>query len=174
MKTTRFHTMVMAISAAISLNACQSTSSTINPQDQMVIKHTPSTLRSGYITFETDDCRTWVFRDNSEALHSFAKGEKPVKPAKKSIHTPAGVTILQSDNLETLVGYLALKPGFTTRMIGGYLWVFRDTAAEPALVDEGVKLTKSVSKIAEAAGDIRTIKSPDMDTLNAYLAADDE
>ncbi len=172
MKSTNYFTLLTLL-GIVFLGACESTSnsSTSEADSGSVIKHTPSTVQAGYITFQTDEGHTWVFRDNSETLHKFAKGEELAKHTTKLVSTPAGVKTYKSDNIETLVGYLAMKPGYAARVLDGYLWVFYTNSPELSVVDSGGELAKHVTKIANVAGDVRTIKAPSIEIVKAYLAA---
>lgn len=62
------------------------------------------------------------------------------------------------------------RPGFYTQVEEGRLWVFRSGSEELKAFKKDGELAKSVSRIG-AGPDGMTIKAPDAETIDAYLAA---
>ena len=61
-----------------------------------------------------------------------------------------------------------------TRVLDEYLWVFRQGSEEFDIIKSGGELAKHVTRIQAVDGEIRTIKSPDSETLDGYLASNSE
>lgn len=62
------------------------------------------------------------------------------------------------------------KPGFVTHIEDGRLWVFRAGSPELAAFEQAGELAKHVIRPGAGPGGM-TIKAPDIETLQAYLAA---
>ncbi|MBN9529892.1 MAG: hypothetical protein J0H82_27030 [Alphaproteobacteria bacterium] len=61
------------------------------------------------------------------------------------------------------------KPGFTTKVVDGRLWVFRSDSKELQNFEKGVEPSQLVTRIAAGPGGM-TLKSPDAKILDEYLA----
>ena len=62
------------------------------------------------------------------------------------------------------------KPGFTTEVKDGRLWVFKAGAKEIQEFQKSGELAKLVTRIGEGP-DGMTLKSPDAQTIDDYMAA---
>jgi hypothetical protein len=62
------------------------------------------------------------------------------------------------------------KPGFVTEVHDGRLWVFRKDAKELAEFKKNGELGKQVTRVG-AGPNKMTMKGPDAETIDAYLAA---
>jgi uncharacterized protein YneR len=124
--------------------------------------------RPGFKVFVEDE-RLWVFEEGSEELKQFLAVGEPAKSVTWIGAGPRGVS-LRGENAETLLAYVASRPGFRVFVEDERLWVFREgseglreymTSGEPA---------KSVTLIG-AGPRGRTIRSDERETLTAYLAS---
>jgi hypothetical protein len=126
------------------------------------------TAKPGFVTM-MDDGRLWIFAAGCEELKAFERDGELAKHVIRPAAGPMGMTI-KSPNVETIEAYMAAADGFVTKIEDGRVWVFR--AGCPALADfeEHGELAKHV--IRPAAGPMgMTVKSPDTETLEAYLRA---
>lgn len=122
--------------------------------------------KRGFVTCE-EDGRLWVFTTDSSKLGEFLKGGELAKHVIRPGAGPAGMT-LKSPDAETIDAYVTAKSGFVTKIVDGRLWVFREGAKELEAFAEGGELAKHV--IRPGAGPLgMTIKSPDAETIDAYL-----
>ena len=62
------------------------------------------------------------------------------------------------------------KPGFVTEVHDGRLWVFKQDAKELAEFKKNGELGKQVTRVG-AGPNKMTVKAPDTQTIDAYLAA---
>lgn len=60
--------------------------------------------------------------------------------------------------------------GFVTLERGGYTWVFEEDSPELREVLGGGELAKHVTRLHASGGEVITVKSPDAETLQAWLA----
>lgn len=121
--------------------------------------------KPGYVTFE-EDGRLWAFGLANPNLADFLNAGELAKQVIRPGVGPSGMTV-KSDEMETILGYLAAKPGFVTAIEDGRVWVLREgseaaeeflTAGEPA---------KQV--IRPGVGPLGvTLKSDDAATIAAY------
>jgi hypothetical protein len=120
--------------------------------------------------------------DNGPAKKAAAPSDKPAatvasgdtataNPAAAPAATPAGVHTFKGPDTETLRAYMALRPGFATRVIDGKLWVFYDNSNELKLVYAGGELAKHATRITATPDGVQTIKAPDGEVIDAYLAS---
>jgi hypothetical protein len=123
--------------------------------------------KPGFVT-RMDDGRLWVFREGSKELSIVEGGGELAKHTTQIGAGPAGLTVKAPDN-RTILEYLAVKPGFVTVVEEDRLWVFREGAEELKTVEAGGELAKHVTRVNAGPLDT-TIKSPDTETLDAYLA----
>jgi len=122
--------------------------------------------RPGFAAIE-EDGRLWVFdMDSPDLAHYLNDGELAKHVIRPGVG-PAGMTLKAPDG-DTITRYVAAKPGFVTRLEDGRLWVFRKGSEELAAFDADGELAKHV--IRPSAGPLgTTLKSPDAETLDAYL-----
>jgi 1,2-phenylacetyl-CoA epoxidase PaaB subunit len=126
------------------------------------------TAKAGFVTRLVDD-RLWVFRTGSA---DFAAFEKDGELAKHVIRPGAGSNgmTIKAPDAETIEAYLTAKPGFVTQPVEGRLWVFRADSEELAEFQKNGELAKHVVMPSAGPGGV-TLKAPDTETINAYLAA---
>jgi len=124
--------------------------------------------KRGFAVFE-EDGRLWVFEISSVELTEYVtKGELAKHVIRPGVG-PAGMTI-KSPNADTISRYLATKPGFQLRMDDGRLWVFAEGSEDLRDYDQQGELAKHVIRPGTGPMGI-TLKSPDAETLDAYLAS---
>lgn len=123
--------------------------------------------KPGFVT-RLEDGRLWVFRAGSEELAIVENGGELAKHTTQIGAGPAGLTVKAPDN-GTILEYLAVKPGFVTRVEDGRLWVFREGSEALKTVEAGGELAKHVTSVNSGPLDT-TIKSPDTATLESYVA----
>jgi hypothetical protein len=123
--------------------------------------------KPGFVTIE-EEGRLWVFRNGSPLLAHYVASGDLAKHVIRPGAGPAGKTVKAPD-AETLHEYLTARDGFVTKFEDGRLWVFRTGAEELAAFERDGELAKHV--IRPAAGPLGlTVKAPDVETLDAYLA----
>lgn len=125
-------------------------------------------FKRGFTT-QMDDGRLWVFHEDSKELDRFKRtgdlGKRVVMPGAG----PGGMTIKAPDR-ETVQAYLAAMDGFYTQIEDGRVWVFRPNTKE--LEEFRSKGEPAKHVIRPKAGPLgMTIKAPDTETANAYLAS---
>lgn len=124
--------------------------------------------KDGFETF-LEDGRLWVFATGAEELKQLLSAGELAKHVTFIAAGPGGITLKAPDR-DTAVLYLSTQPGFAARMEDSRVWVFRAGAEELAVFDAGDELAKHVTRIN--AGPLRTtIKAPDTETIDAFLAA---
>jgi hypothetical protein len=123
--------------------------------------------KPGFVT-KMEDGRLWVFRQGSKELATVESGGELAKHTTQIGAGPAGLTVKAPDN-RTILEYLAAKPGFTTVVDGNRLWVFHEDSADLETFEAGGELAKHVTRVNAGPLDT-TVKSPDTETLDAYLA----
>ena len=123
--------------------------------------------KDGFVTILNND-RLWVFHEGDEQLAAFESNGELAKHTTQIGVGPAGLTVKAPDK-ETIVEYLAAKPGFVTIVDGGRIWVFREGAEELETVRAGGELVKHVTRVNAGPLDT-TLKAPDKKTLDEYLA----
>ena len=106
--------------------------------------------RAGFIV-ELDDGRLWVMRE----------GQKKEEKCVTWIGAAPGGLTLRAPDAETALAYVASKPGFVVEVDDGRLWVMREGQK---------KEEKCVTRIGAGPRGV-TVRAPDAETLNAYLAA---
>jgi len=122
----------------------------------------------GFELFEEDD-RLWVFRTGSEELAQFQAQGELAKHVTRPGAGPGGLTLRAPDN-ETILAYVASKPGFVTILEGERVWVFRVGSKE--LSEYRRKGELALQVIRPGAGPLgMTVKAPDLETADAYLYA---
>jgi hypothetical protein len=113
--------------------------------------------------------RLWVFRQDAKELKEFKeKGELTMHVIRPGAGS-GGVTLKAPDK-ETIMLYLASKPGFSVFLQEGRLWVFREGAKEMEEFRSHGELAKQVVRPGAGPGGL-TLKAPDAETLNDYLKA---
>jgi len=124
--------------------------------------------RPGFVT-KVEDGRLWVFIPGSKELANFEKHGELAKHVIRPAAGPNRITVKGPDT-NTVDAYLLAKPGFITRIEDGRLWVFKVDSKELEKFEKHGELAKHV--IRPAAGPKRmTLKAPDAETVDAYLAA---
>ena len=83
---------------------------------------------------------------------------------------PRGITLRGPDS-ETIMAYIAAADGFVTGFDEGRIWVFAKGSKEAAaFLAEGKHPAKHITRVA--AGPMgKTVRSPDVKVINAYLRA---
>jgi hypothetical protein len=123
--------------------------------------------KTGFVTVLEED-RLWVFREDSGELEAFESSGELAKHTTQIGVGPAGLTMKAPDR-ETILEYLAAKPGFTTTVDEGRVWVFRNGSEELDEVLSGGELAKHVTRVSAGPLDV-TLEAPDKETLDEYLA----
>jgi len=124
--------------------------------------------RPGFVTL-IEDGRLWVFKQDAKELAAFKAHGELAKHVIRPAAGPMGMT-LKAPDTETIQAYVAAKPGFVTLIEDGRVWVFKHDAKELAAFKAHGELAKHV--IRPAAGPMgMTIKAPNTETINAYIAA---
>ncbi len=130
----------------------------------------PGAPDAGAAAFEErwHDGRLWVFRAGSKELARFDKDGELAKHVIRPRAGPGGVT-LKAPDADTILAYVARRPGFVTEVHDGRLWVFKAGAKELERFRKDGELAKHV--VRPGAGPLgATLKAPDAETLDAYLA----
>jgi len=83
------------------------------------------------------------------------------------------ITIIKAPDADTLKGYMALKPGFSTKIQSGYLWVYRVGSDELEKANKGIELAKHATAIENINGRVVTVKAPSQEIIRSYLATKD-
>jgi hypothetical protein len=126
--------------------------------------------KPGFFT-KIEDGRLWVAVAGSEEAEKIAAGTELAKRVIRPAAGPLGMTVNAPDN-DMLDQYLMGKPGFVIRIVDGRLWVFAEGAPEVADIDAGSEPAKHVIRPGAGPGGM-TLKSPDTETILAYVAAQD-
>jgi len=122
--------------------------------------------RPGYITFE-EDGRIWVFAEGAEELAQYRSAGELAKHVTRIAAGPEGRTLKAPDS-DTILGYVAVRAGFTTMVEAGRLWVFKTGSDALRQYNEHGELAKHVTRIA--VGPLGcTVKGPDKGVITAYL-----
>lgn len=138
------------------------------PDAETIVAYT--TAKKGFVT-KVEDGRLWVFRPRSDELAQFENAGDLAKHVVRPGAGPQGMTIKAPD-AETIDAYLTSKPGFVTKMDDGRLWVFREGSEELKQYETAGDLAKHVIRPGAGPGGL-TVKSPDAETILAYLSARD-
>ncbi|MCX8083620.1 MAG: hypothetical protein N3C60_01685 [Calditerrivibrio sp.] len=141
--------------------------------------------RPGFKTKIVDN-RLWVFKEGDKEYAKFEKDGELAKHVTLPLAGPLKVTIKAPDK-ETVDEYLKAygnleeaevdwsrynfsKAGFITKIVDGRLWVFKEGDKEYAKFEKDGELAKHVTIPAGGPHGI-TIKGPDKETIDAYMAA---
>ncbi len=126
--------------------------------------------KEGFATVYDKEGRLWVFRDGSPEHHAYLEDGIPTRYVTRPGVGPGGIT-LRSPEGETIVEYVVAQPGFLTEIDkDGRLWVLRVGSPEHEAYLEKGKPAQQV--IRPGAGPLGlTVKSVDLDTIDAYLEA---
>jgi hypothetical protein len=123
--------------------------------------------KPGFYTSE-EEGRLWVFRLKSKDLADFLEKGEPAKCVVRPGAGPQGMT-LKGANMETLIDFVASKPGFVVKSVDGRLWVFREGSEELQDFESKGELAKHV--IRPGVGPMgATLKAPDAETIDEYLS----
>ena len=131
--------------------------------------HSASYDRPGFVT-GVEDGRLWVFRAGSKEADAYlATKSKPAKHVVRPGGGPDGMTV-RSPEASLIDAYMLSKPGFVTAVEDGRLWVFREGSQEAeAYLAKGSKPAKHVVRPGAGPNGI-TIRAPEADDIDAYLA----
>jgi hypothetical protein len=124
--------------------------------------------RPGFVTREKDG-RVWAFRTGSKDLAAYLKDGEPGKSATLVGVGPGGMTVRAPD-LETGEAYVFSRPGFEVWVKQDRIWAFRAGSKEAAAFAKGEEPGKGASLVGSGP-DGRTVRAPDLETADAYLAA---
>jgi hypothetical protein len=124
--------------------------------------------KPGFVTI-VKDSRLWVFQESSPELRDFLSGGELAKRVILPAAGPQGMTLCGPDQ-DVLDRYRFAKTGFTAIMADGRLWVFRHDAPE---LEEFRKTGEPAKHVTQPGGGPAglTIKGPDIETIQAYIAA---
>ncbi|HEX5139062.1 MAG TPA: hypothetical protein VFY93_18985 [Planctomycetota bacterium] len=123
--------------------------------------------KEGFVT-RCEDSRLWVFRAGSKELAEFEKQGELAKHVTKIGAGPGGVTVKAPDS-ETIAAYVVANDGFATFVRDGRIWVFRKGSRDLAEFRKTGEPAKCITR--PLAGPMRmTVKGPDTETVDAYLA----
>lgn len=124
--------------------------------------------RPGFVTFLNKNVLT-VFHLESKDLPKFRKSGDMAKGVIRPAAGPEGLSLKAPDG-ETIQDYLMTDKQFIVRHVDGRLWVFRNgSAAFGQYVRDG-ELAKNVTRVGAGPSGM-TLKAPDIETLNLYVAA---
>jgi sugar lactone lactonase YvrE len=77
---------------------------------------------------------------------------------------------LKAPDMDTILEYVAAKPGFITKVVDGRIWVFREGDKQYDKFVEDGELAKHT--IRPAVGPLgSTLKAPDAETIDLFLAS---
>ncbi len=127
-----------------------------------------SYARDGFET-RMEDGRLWIFQTASKDLAKFDEHGELAKHVIRPGAGPGRITVKAPDT-ETLDAYLLSRPGFVTRIEDGRLWVFKSGSDEFKKFTEHGELAKHIIRPGAGPNGM-TVKSPDAETLDAYLTA---
>lgn len=121
----------------------------------------------GFLTKVIDD-RLWILPLDSPHIASLIEGEVPEKHVTLPGAGPDRKTI-KTDSRETAIQYLFAQPGYITHFEDGRAWIFAKGSAAAAHFKSDGPPEKHVTRVG--AGPMRTtIKAPDADTIDTFLA----
>lgn len=131
---------------------------------------TVAAYRAARPGFETRvrDGRVWVFRAGSALARSFDQDGEPTERVAWPGLGPDGSTLLAPDRA-TGLAYVAAREGFVTELKEDLLWVFRAGDPRQAAFQAGEEPSESVTRPAAGPAGL-TVRAPDRETLEAYLA----
>lgn len=124
--------------------------------------------KCGFVT-RMEDERLWVFRTGSAELADYLKHGELAKHVVQPGAGPVGMTVKAPDS-ETIRDYLVARAGFVTKFEDGRLWVFRTGSKELGDFEKHGELAKHVIRPGAGPQGV-TLKSPDAETLDAYVLA---
>jgi hypothetical protein len=136
--------------------------------DDATVLQAYTAAKPGFRVYPADG-RLWVFAENSEGLREFLRVGEPAKSVTWIGAGPKGVS-LRSDDADTLMRYLAAKPGFSTYLDDGRIWVFQTGSEGHQEFKRSGEPAKSVTWIG-AGPRGASLRSDDADTLLAYVAS---
>lgn len=122
--------------------------------------------KEGFAT-ELMDGRLWVLREGTPEHEAFVESGPPPHSVTQIGAGPLGTSIRSVDR-ETIITYLAARPGFHTELLDGRIWVLREGTPEHEAFVEGGPPPHSVTRVG--AGPLRTsLRAVDAATIDAYL-----
>jgi len=128
-----------------------------------------TSAKPGFQTFGTGENRIWVFREGSEGLRHYVEEGEPGKCITWIGAGPDGRT-LRSDSADTLLEYVAARPGFEVIAQDGRLWVFHAGSESLESFRTHGEPAKCVTFVGVGPRGA-TVRSNDRSTILAYLNA---
>lgn len=137
-----------------------------SPDNDVLLAYVAS--RPGFHTY-VDDGRIWVFLEGDEEHEKFVADGEIAKHVVRPGAGPLGTTLRAPDS-ETIIAYVTAKPGYVTIEDNGRVWVFEEGCDElQEFLDKG-DLAKHI--VRPGAGPMGlTLRSPESETIDAYLSA---
>jgi len=124
--------------------------------------------KDGFYTHVIDG-RIWVFRDGSPEKDEFIQNGPSDKHVSRICAGPGRMTVKGPDT-KTVLAYIIAKPGFSTHVVDGRIWVFRPGSDDlAAFLLRGPSDRHSTRVGAGPSG--MTVKGPDSLTIKDYLAS---
>ncbi len=123
--------------------------------------------KPGFVTFLNKNVLT-IFRVESKDLPKFRQSGDMAKGVIRPAAGPEGLSLKAPDG-ETIQDYLMTDKQFIVRNVDGRLWVFRNGCAEFGQYVRDGELAKNVTRVGAGPNGM-TLKAPDIQTLNLYVA----
>ena len=163
--------VLLALAASPLLVACNQTAhTTCSAGTTCATEKTVCTASTtGYVKIEKEKA-VWVFMANDATLEDFKAGKELAKHVTKMKNQDGEIKIYKAPDSDTLKGYLAMKPGFVTRVQEGYLWVYKLGSEELVKALKGEELAKHTTSMKNVNGQIITFKAPSKEVIDGYLA----
>lgn len=132
-----------------------------------------------FVLYEAEG-RTWVFHTDSKDIATFLEHGEPAKSTTRIGAGARGETVRapDADTIDAWIGAgrpgLAqsrhTRPGFSVFERDGRFWAFRSDSKDLATFLEHGEPAKSVTRIGAGPGG-RTVRGPDVESIDAWLAA---
>jgi hypothetical protein len=126
--------------------------------------------KEGFYT-QIIDGRVWVFAYGDGGLADFIVKGPSDKHSTKIGAGPAGMTVKGPD-MDTILDYIAAKPGFYTKVIDGRVWVFKGATPELMEFLAMGPSDKHSTKVGAGPGGM-TVKAPNSKVITEYVIATD-
>ncbi len=124
--------------------------------------------KPGFATY-AEEGRLWVFQAGSEGHKEFLASGEPAKSVTWIGAGPRGMS-MRSDDADTLLSYLAAKPGFSTYVEDGRIWVFQTGSEGHQEYQRSGEPAKSVTWIGAGPRGV-SLRSDSADALLSYVAS---
>lgn len=124
--------------------------------------------KPGFVTF-LDKNVLLVFRAESRDLAKYRKNGDMNTGVIRPAAGPDGLS-LKAPDADTLRDFEMTNPDFIFRHLDGRLWVFRNGSAGFSRYCANGELAVHVTRIAAGPGGM-TLKAPDLETLDIYMAS---